>query len=158
LPLLLDLWLADPVSRALAIEMYRASGGSLDVTGRASSGLDADRVLKTHLKEAFRRGALLILPQALNYGGSDLSESEEVQGQTAGASGRAPGPQSWIEIYLRDDEGQPVAGERYRIKMPDGHVEEGTLDSFGHAEYYGINPGTCEVSFPGLKDRSRSPA
>ena len=57
---------------------------------------------------------------------------------------------SWIEIYLRDTDGKPVPGQRYRIKLPDGAIEEGSLDDFGHAEYNDINPGTCEVCFPDL--------
>jgi hypothetical protein len=56
----------------------------------------------------------------------------------------------WIEIKLIDTEGNPIAGERYRIRLPDGAVEEGYLDSFGHAEYNNINPGTCQVTFPDL--------
>lgn len=57
---------------------------------------------------------------------------------------------SWIEIYLRDADGKPVPGQRFRIKLPDGSTEEGKLDDFGHAEFNDINPGTCEVSFPDL--------
>jgi hypothetical protein len=63
-------------------------------------------------------------------------------------SGTTPEKKSWIEIYLHDSDGKPAAGEKYRIKLPDGSMEEGRLDAFGHAEYYGINPGTCELWFP----------
>jgi hypothetical protein len=59
---------------------------------------------------------------------------------------------AWIEINLRDYKGRPIPGERYEIKLPDGSLQTGVLDAYGHAEYYGINPGTCEVSFPDIPD------
>jgi len=68
------------------------------------------------------------------------------------AKPRTPRPKSWVEINLRDEKGSPVAGEHFRIKLPDGSVHEGTLDAFGHAEFYEINRGNCEVSFPDLAD------
>jgi hypothetical protein len=74
------------------------------------------------------------------------------------ARARTPRPKSWVEINLKDARGDPVAGERYRIKLPDGSVEEGNLDAFGHAEYYEINRGSCEVSFPDLEDEEWSKA
>jgi hypothetical protein len=74
------------------------------------------------------------------------------------AKARTPKPKSWVEINLKDAKGDPVAGERYRMKLPDGSVQEGTLDAFGHAEYYEINRGSCEVSFPDLDDMAWSKA
>ena len=65
---------------------------------------------------------------------------------------RAFGGNSWIEILLRDRKGRPIPGEKYQVKLPDGSIEDGVLDAHGHAEYYGINPGTCEVSFPNIPD------
>jgi type VI secretion system secreted protein VgrG len=55
----------------------------------------------------------------------------------------------WIEINLVDEAGQPVPGERYKIKLPDGTVDEGTLDDKGHARVAGIDPGSCQITFPG---------
>ena len=57
---------------------------------------------------------------------------------------------SWIEIELVDEDDQPVPGERYRITLPDGSVDEGTLDENGFRRVQGIDPGTCEVTFPNL--------
>ena len=57
---------------------------------------------------------------------------------------------SWIEIELVDEDGKPVAGEAYRITLPDGEtVAEGTLDAKGCARVDGIDPGTCRITFPG---------
>jgi type VI secretion system secreted protein VgrG len=55
---------------------------------------------------------------------------------------------NWIEINLVDETGKPVPGERYKVTLPDGTVDEGTLDTNGHARVDGIDPGSCVVTFP----------
>jgi type VI secretion system secreted protein VgrG len=64
---------------------------------------------------------------------------------------------SWVEIQLNDDEGNPVAGEKYRIELPDGSVKEGTLDGNGHARVSGIEPGNCKITFPDRDGSSWNP-
>jgi type VI secretion system secreted protein VgrG len=59
---------------------------------------------------------------------------------------------SWIEIELKDEDGNPVPGERYRITLPDGSVYEGTLDEKGLARVDHIDPGTCQITFPELDE------
>ena len=50
-----------------------------------------------------------------------------------------------------DEDDQPVSGERYRITLPDGTaVDQGTTDSNGMAKITGIDPGTCQITFPDL--------
>lgn len=61
-----------------------------------------------------------------------------------------PSKRSWIDIELVDDDGEPVPYERYRVKAPDGTVFEGYLDANGQARVSGIDPGSCDVTFPGL--------
>jgi hypothetical protein len=55
---------------------------------------------------------------------------------------------TWIAIELKDNDGNPVAGEPYRIELPDGRIIEGNLDGMGTAEVRGIDPGQCNVTFP----------
>ena len=38
---------------------------------------------------------------------------------------------AWVEIKLADSEGQPIAGEPYLVKLPDGTSTYGTTDSKG---------------------------
>ena len=65
---------------------------------------------------------------------------------------------SWIEIHLVDDEGEPVAGERYRVTLADGStIAEGTTDEKGFAKVTNIDPGTCKVTFPSIDGRAWKP-
>jgi len=57
---------------------------------------------------------------------------------------------SWIEIELVDEENNPVPGEKYKITLSDGKVKTGTLDQNGLARVEGIEPGTCQITFPNL--------
>jgi hypothetical protein len=57
---------------------------------------------------------------------------------------------TWIEIEMVGEDGSPVAGEPFKITLPDGGVIEGTLDGKGFARVDGIDPGTCQVTFPRL--------
>lgn len=58
---------------------------------------------------------------------------------------------TWIEIRLLDEDDQPVAGEAYEIKFPDGSMTAGTLSAKGNARHAGIVPGSCEVRFPNIE-------
>jgi len=58
-------------------------------------------------------------------------------------------PTHTLELHLVDAHGEPVAGEAYRVELPDGRVVEGRLDARGIALLTGIaEKGTCRVNFP----------
>ncbi len=60
-----------------------------------------------------------------------------------------PEKKSWIEIKLVDEQGDPVPGEPYSVTLPDGEsVAAGTLDDKGFVRIDGIDPGTCQITFP----------
>ena len=89
-------------------------------------------------------------------------------GGPAGSSGEEPGESQrpgeanpgggWIEIMLFDEEKKPVAGQLYRITLPDGSVQEGTLDEEGLARVEGFESGMCQVTFPDLDQDAWEPA
>lgn len=64
---------------------------------------------------------------------------------------------TWIEIELVDEDGLPIAGERYRVTAPDGEQFEGTVDGNGRAKVWGVEPGTCKISFPDLDSEAWRP-
>ena len=59
---------------------------------------------------------------------------------------------SWIEIALvYESNGKPVPGVAYEVTLPDGKtVASGSTDEKGSARVEGIDPGSCQVSFPNL--------
>lgn len=61
---------------------------------------------------------------------------------------------TWIEIMLVDDDGAPVPGERFSLRLPDGTLREGRLDDEGRARVAGIDAGECEVRWPDLEDEA----
>jgi type VI secretion system secreted protein VgrG len=64
----------------------------------------------------------------------------------------------WIEVNLVDEQGKPVAGEAYKVTLPDGStVADGTLDEKGHARVDHVDPGTCKVTFPNLDKDAWNP-
>ena len=60
----------------------------------------------------------------------------------------------WVEIVLVDLDGKPMPGVRYRLKLPGGEVKEGTLNSYGQAGFYQLEPGSCSVTFPDLDEEA----
>ena len=57
---------------------------------------------------------------------------------------------TWIEIELVDEEDNPVPGEKYKVTLPNDKVAQGTLDNKGFAHIGGIEPCTCQITFPNL--------
>jgi hypothetical protein len=77
----------------------------------------------------------------------------EVAKDSSAAPSASPQPlveevTTWIDIELKDTDGNPVGGARYVVGLPNGTTREGVLDDHGKARVDGIDPGTCTVSFP----------
>lgn len=94
-------------------------------------------------------------------GGSDAAtdSGQPTDAEIASASAAAAGPPTqqvgtgthWIEIELVDEAEQPVVGEPYEIKLPNGKEVTGGLDGRGQVRVTGIDqPGSCQIKFPNL--------
>lgn len=57
-------------------------------------------------------------------------------------------PNTWIEVVMLDESGQPVSEEDYKIELPDGTIKEGKVGKDGRAWIEDIPPGECKLSFP----------
>lgn len=95
-----------------------------------------------------------------------MADSDPVGGGqvTCGSQGSAGQPtvisdkkKSWIAIKLVDENNFCVPGEAYRVTLPDGTNVEGDLDEKGYACVKGIDPGTCQVTFPELDKEAWKP-
>lgn len=60
---------------------------------------------------------------------------------------------TWVEVRLVDEDGKPVGGQRYKIRLPDSSLREGVLDDQGTVRFDGILPGQCTVSFTTVDER-----
>lgn len=108
--------------------------------------VDARRRLKRLVQQALRDGRLLAVRVGMPApsGGTEQAEAAPAE--------QAPRREekTWVEIVLRtdDDPPRPVPFKRYRIELPNGSVRDGQLDAQGMARVVGIDPGTCQVTFP----------
>jgi hypothetical protein len=99
---------------------------------QSKSGKDGSEPVKSHVPSK----------RSKKGGGSDDQSKKKV----------------WIEIELVDKDRKPVAGEAYRVTLPDGQtVAEGTLDEKGFARVDGIDPGSCKITFPRLEKQAWKP-
>ena len=56
----------------------------------------------------------------------------------------------WLKVILRNEAGEAMAGESYRVVLADGQEMEGELDQDGVAKIPDIPGGPCQWSFPRL--------
>lgn len=88
---------------------------------------------------------------------SGEAADRDFSGRDAGRTTEGCGEPTWIEIQLIGEDDQPVPGAKYRVKLTDGSIREGTLDQKGVAGFDGISSGDCEVSFPDFDQEAWAP-
>jgi len=84
--------------------------------------------------------------------------TSNISGGPAGEEGQEQ-QTHWISVELKDSAGNPVPGEQYRVKLPDGSIRTGYLDDEGKAKEEGIpDSGQAEINFPRLHGEDWRPA
>jgi hypothetical protein len=81
-----------------------------------------------------------------------LQDEEAAQAASSAADEAAAEETHFIELELKDEEGNPVADEAWFVELPDGSTRSGRTDAQGYARIDGVDPGTAKISFP---DRDR---
>jgi hypothetical protein len=138
-------WLADLRNRPALHSLYAAvTGRPAVVSGSLDHGAVLDHITAA-VAEAFHRGRLLVVGAPPAW--SIIANPAAKKASDAVVSSNTKTKKTWIEIRLVNKKGAPVPGAKYRLKLTDGSIEEGTTDDFGSARVTGIDPGTCEVSF-----------
>jgi type VI secretion system secreted protein VgrG len=95
--------------------------------------------------------AALVLKSAAQHGTPFCEECARA------AEEEAAKKNAWVEIQLVGEDGKPIPDEPYRLTLPDGSVEEGTLDDKGLARIEGFERGECQVTFPELDKEAWEP-
>jgi hypothetical protein len=84
----------------------------------------------------------------------------QLDGQDAASSGAPavtqlspkPGEKAFVEIELKDQDGEPVPNAWFKVEFPDGTIKEGRTGGAGKAWVPGPKEGTVKVTFPALAD------
>ncbi len=140
--------LTDPLGRQRATEIVgRLRGGLPAHLQRAGDG-EFLSFLEHRLAAALRCGELVLIGTLQRGGGRAgglaFKPAERVDTTARTARRRET---TWVEIDVVDREDRPVSGRRYRLKLTDGSVREGTLGDDGRIRVSGIDPGDCEITF-----------
>lgn len=155
---LVKAWAASGARREALVELYYSLRAP---RLRDSSDATIRQIVLPRLREAFEHGELL-LAEAPTLSGIGAGVIQSLLQDRPPPAGPPPAKEedvrTWIEIELVDQDGKPVVGEKYRIDLPDGTMRRGSLDSNGRARVDQIDPGFCEVSFPGLDASEWRPA
>lgn len=149
---LFDAWC--PPQRASGHALARAAELGVALGGRLA---DDGASLRARVRAALGEGRVLALREGREVqrtGAAPKERDEEAQPP-------APTPRetkTWVTVRLLEegDPPRPVAHARYRIALTDGAVREGRLDAMGTAHFDGLDPGTCEVTFPDHDRRAPS--
>lgn len=118
----------------------------------ASLGFSHDERILADLERAAESGLLSVARQApipITY----KTDPIEVVGPSPRRAEQDPEPTPlhYVEIELLGPDDEPMVGEAYKLKLPDGRTLSGRLDSRGRAIVEDIaKPGSCEVSFPNI--------
>ncbi len=93
-------------------------------------------------------------------GANQQQAGQGANGQQAGAGQEKKEENTkphWLGIELKDDEGNPIPGEEYKVKLPDGTIKSGRLDDLGKAMVENVpEGGTAEVFFPRIHENDVS--
>jgi hypothetical protein len=175
----IDRWLANPAAGQILGEIHGVISGQSTQSLARDGKSRMNAAIKRALMHAFDSGELVFVEStktasraSSGSGGSstpsNTSSSSGGAGAKGGGASSSSGPETkkvdkssasgnstqssktWIEIELLDEDGKPAAGEKYKIVLTDGSVQQGSLDAQGKARWSGIDPGTCKVSFPDL--------
>jgi hypothetical protein len=53
----------------------------------------------------------------------------------------------YVEIELKDDDGNAIGDKKYKAHLPNGEIKEGKLDSNGKAKIEKVPPGKVDIQF-----------
>lgn len=153
--------LGDPANAEAARRALAADGDLPHVARLDEDGLAehlADRLVRDDLvavscSPALRLAGFPSSPAAAASSDASTAATTPLQDELAAEAARPPDEpkeEHFLEIALADEDGNPRAGERYFVELPDGTSWSGRLGEDGTARIEGVDPGSAKVSFPDL--------
>jgi hypothetical protein len=149
-------WLANPYSKEILLDVFQTLYQS---SARPGVAPPADQTVLERLSQSVENGTVFLL-RPIQHDAAAAADPEiltdraiqAARARSAAAAARQSqddrAKKTWVEFQLLDQDGEPVAGARYRLKITDGSVREGSLNELGRVRVNGIDPGTCQISFP----------
>lgn len=145
--LLLDAWAADPSGRQGLEALHDAAFGPC-------ADLDPNRrreLVLLAVRDGLASGSLVVHVERLRGGAPGTIP---VQPSKPDRPPKSVGPvTTWIEIELIDENDAPVPAESVLVVEPSGATRRLTTGDKGIARLEGLEPGTCDVSFPRIDGR-----
>ena len=86
-------------------------------------------------------------PSSGSPNSTEPTKISSAQSESATETQEEDGKLHYVAIELQDKEGNPVPGEAYEVKLPDGSTRRGRLDDEGKARIDDIPGGKCEITF-----------
>jgi hypothetical protein len=111
-----------------------------------------DRQVIEELRRALASGAIHICREQSgrkSSGGSAMPPPAKAEDQSRIPKSKTV-KKTWVEFEVVDMEGNPAAGRKYLVMLPDGSLHEGTLGKTGVVRFENIDPETCVFSLPDL--------
>lgn len=103
-------------------------------------------------------GKLLVEGNTLTLKGSKVELGGSGSAASASASVAklkpAKGDKAFVEISMKDQDGNPLPNELFKVEFPDGTVKEGRTGGSGKAWVPGAKEGKVKLGFPALDQKS----
>jgi hypothetical protein len=148
----IKLLLTESETRKRVLDIHKTVDPSTSSANLQAYSAPSDEDIEKDLLDAWLNRQLFLLRLRTYGGGGDETEADLPL--AAAPLGRAPDTKlTWIEVVMVDENEKPMSGIRYKMTITDGSLREGTLDSNGSVRINGIDPGTCQLTFPDLDAR-----
>lgn len=83
------------------------------------------------------------------YGSTEVpAVSSDTASSTAEQAEEETEESSWVSFQFKYENGDPIANEPYKAKLPGGTEREGRTDPGGNVRIEGVKKGNCEITFP----------
>jgi hypothetical protein len=115
---------------------------------RRTDSLDDDEIVE-QIARCLQERRLRICREPICVG--VRAEAAEPEPEEPGQAATKPkAPKTWLEFAVVDMEDKPVSGYRFKVKLPGGSVQEGTLGKTGKVRFEGIDFDNSVFSLPDL--------